>query len=159
LTRFGITIKIYKFRTIKQAYSGAPEVGFKKLGRPELIARYRSNGDWLPDDPRFSKIGRFLWHSSLDEIPQLFNVLKGDLSLVGPRALHPAELEQFDKKDLILTVKSGLTGLAQVSGRRSINFAERRKLDLFYVQNWTAWLDLTILFKTIRVVFRRIGER
>jgi exopolysaccharide biosynthesis polyprenyl glycosylphosphotransferase len=158
LTRFGHAVTIYKFRTIKQAYGGPPETGFKKLGRPELIAEYRRNGDWLPDDPRFSKIGRFLWHSSLDELPQLFNVVKGDISLVGPRALHPAELEHFDKKDLILTVKSGLTGLAQVSGRRSISFDERRKLDLFYVQNWTAWLDLTIIIKTLRVVFRRIGE-
>lgn len=159
LTRFGNKINVYKFRTIKRAYSGPPEAGFKKLGQPELIEKYRANGDWLPEDPRFSKIGRFLWHTSLDELPQLFNVVIGNLSLVGPRALHPAELEQFDKKDLILTVKSGLTGLAQVSGRRSIDFAERRKLDLFYVQNWSLWLDISILIKTLRVVFRKIGEK
>ncbi|OGL35508.1 hypothetical protein A3F05_00085 [Candidatus Saccharibacteria bacterium RIFCSPHIGHO2_12_FULL_47_17] len=157
LTRFGHTATIYKFRTIKQAYSGSPEEGFRKLGRPELISEYRRRGDWLPDDPRFSRIGRFLWHSSLDELPQLINVVKGDMSLVGPRALHPDELDKYDKRDLILAVKSGITGLAQVSGRRQISFAERRKLDLYYVQNWSIWLDLTILIKTIRVVFRKIG--
>lgn len=159
LTRFGHTATIYKFRTIKQKFSGPPEVGFRKLGRPELIEQYRKNGDWLPDDPRYSQFGRFLWHSSLDELPQLINVIKGDLSLVGPRALHPAELEQYSKKDMILTVKSGITGLAQVSGRRDINFAERRKLDLYYVQNWSIWLDVTILIKTARVIFRRIGNK
>lgn len=159
LTRFGHRASIYKFRTIKKAYGGPPEEGFKKLGRPELLDQYRKNGDWLPDDPRFSKIGRFLWHSSLDELPQLINVVKGDLSLVGPRALQPHELEQHDKKDLILAVKSGLTGLAQVSGRREISFTERRKLDLYYVQNWSIWLDFMILIKTLRVVFRRIGEK
>ncbi len=157
LTRFGHIATIYKFRTIKQAYSGSPEEGFKKLGRPELIGDYRKLGDWLPDDPRFSRIGRFLWQSSLDELPQLINVVRGDLSLVGPRALHQAELEKFDRKDLILSVKSGMTGLAQVSGRRTISFQERRKLDLYYVQNWSFWLDLTILIKTLRVIFRRIG--
>lgn len=158
LTRFGHIATIYKFRTIKQAYGGPPEQGFKKLGQPQLINEYRRLGDWLPQDPRYSRIGRFLWHSSLDELPQLFNVIKGDLSLVGPRALHPDELDKYDKKDLILAVKSGITGLAQVSGRRQISFAERRKLDLYYVQNWTIWLDLVILIKTIRVIFRRIGE-
>lgn len=157
LTRFGHTATIYKFRTIKQAYSGPPEEGFKKLGRPELISEYRRRGDWLPDDPRYSDIGRFLWRSSLDELPQLINVVKGDMSLVGPRALHPDELDKYDKRDLILAVKSGITGLAQVSGRRQISFEERRKLDLYYVQNWSLWLDLTILIKTLRVIFRRIG--
>lgn len=158
LTRFGGSVRIYKFRTIKHQLSGSPEEGFKKLGQSQLIEKYRANGDWLPNDPRFSKLGRFLWHSSIDELPQLFNVLKGDISLVGPRALHSDELDKFDKKDLILSVKSGLTGLAQVSGRRSISFEERRKLDLFYVQNWSFWMDIMILIKTLRVIFRRIGE-
>jgi lipopolysaccharide/colanic/teichoic acid biosynthesis glycosyltransferase len=81
-------------------------------------------------------------------------VLKGDISLVGPRALVPEELSLFEKRHAILSVKSGLTGLAQVSGRRNINFNERRKLDMFYVQNWSFWLDIVILFKTLRVVLR-----
>lgn len=160
LTRFGSPIKVYKFRSHKLAYSGlTPEKAFTKMGRPELIKKYRDNGDYLSDDPRVSHLGHFFRRTSLDELPQLLNILKGDLSFVGPRALHPSELEHYDKKDLILTVKSGLTGLAQVSGRRDISFDERRKLDLYYVQNWSLWLDITILIKTIRVVFRRSGAR
>jgi undecaprenyl-phosphate galactose phosphotransferase len=88
-------------------------------------------------------------------LPQLFNVIKGDISLVGPRALQVNELEKYDKKDLILAIKSGLTGLAQISGRRNISFEERRKLDLYYVQNWSFWMDLVILLKTVRAVINR----
>ncbi|MBI2285672.1 sugar transferase [Candidatus Saccharibacteria bacterium] len=160
LTRFGSQIQIYKFRSMKRDYTGmSPEEAFTKMGRPELVRQYRSGGDQLPKDPRVTRLGRFLRASSLDELPQLFNVVRGDISLVGPRALYPPELEKYDKKDLILAIKSGLTGLAQVSGRRSISFEERRKLDLYYVQNWSLWMDLVILVKTIRVVLSRIGAR
>jgi lipopolysaccharide/colanic/teichoic acid biosynthesis glycosyltransferase len=129
------------------------------MGKPELIRTYRANGDYLPADPRISRIGRFLRNSSLDELPQLINIFKGDISFVGPRALQPHELEQHAKKDLILAVKSGLTGLAQVSGRRDLPAPERRKLDLYYVQNWSLWLDITILIKTVRVVLARSGAK
>ena len=89
-------------------------------------------------------------------MPQLFNVLKGDISLVGPRALIPQEINQYKKKDIILAVKSGVTGLAQVSGRRDISFEERRRLDVYYVQNWSILLDIQIIFKTrASVIFRR----
>lgn len=160
LTRFGGMTKIYKFRTHKKIYTNmTPETAFTKMGRPELIKAYRAGGDHIPNDPRVSRIGRFLRRTSLDELPQLINIVKGDISLVGPRALQPHELEKHDKKDLILAVKSGLTGLAQVSGRRDISFEERRKLDLYYVQNWSLWLDLVILVKTIKVVFGRIGAK
>jgi exopolysaccharide biosynthesis polyprenyl glycosylphosphotransferase len=160
LTRFGGTVGIYKFRTMKRAYNGiTPEEAFTKMGRPELIKRYRDGGDQIPNDPRVNTIGRFLRHTSLDELPQLFNIVKGDISLVGPRALQPHELEKHDKKDLILAVKSGLTGLAQVSGRRNISIEERRKLDLYYVQNWSLWMDMMIILKTIRVVLNRIGAK
>jgi exopolysaccharide biosynthesis polyprenyl glycosylphosphotransferase len=160
LTRFGTKITIFKFRSMRRAYTGmTPEEAFTKMGRPELIKPYREGGDQLPSDPRISRLGRFLRSTSLDELPQLFNVVKGDISLVGPRALSPAELAQFSKKELILAVKSGLTGLAQVSGRRDISFEERRKLDLYYVQNWSLWFDLVILAKTVRVVLRGIGAR
>jgi lipopolysaccharide/colanic/teichoic acid biosynthesis glycosyltransferase len=77
--------------------------------------------------------------------------------LVGPRALVPEEINAAEAKHSIVSVKSGLTGLAQVSGRRDISFEERRKLDLFYVQNWSFWLDITILFKTLRVIFSGRG--
>ncbi len=160
LTRFGNTTKVYKFRTHKKIYTNmTPEEAFTKMGKPEFIKAYRSGGDQIPNDPRVSRIGRFLRHTSLDELPQLINIVKGDISLVGPRALQAHELEKHDKKDLILAVKSGLTGLAQVSGRRDISTDERRKLDLYYVQNWSLWLDLIILVKTVRVVFGRIGAR
>jgi len=160
LTRFGNMAKIYKFRTHKKAYTDmTPEAAFTKMGRPELVKTYRAGGDHILNDPRVSHIGRFLRRTSLDELPQLINIVKGDISLVGPRALQPHELEQHDKKDLILAVKSGLTGLAQVSGRRNISKDERRKLDLYYVQNWSLWLDLVILAKTVRVVLGRIGAK
>lgn len=136
-----------------QAYTDmSPEDGFAKMGRPELAKEFRAQGDQLPRDPRVTPVGRFLRRTSLDELPQLINVIKGDISLVGPRALDAFELEKYAKKNLILAVKTGLTGLAQVSGRRDISFEERRKLDLYYVQNWSFWLDMTILVKTIRVV-------
>lgn len=157
LTRFGTLARIYKFRSHKRQYTGlTPEQAFAKLGRPELIQIYREGGDRLPDDPRISHIGKFLRRTSLDELPQLVNILKGDISFVGPRALQPHELEQHAKKDLILAVKSGLTGLAQVSGRKDLPVPERRKLDLYYVQNWSLWLDLVIITKTFRVVINRI---
>lgn len=158
--RFNRKIKILKFRTNLHAYHRmTPEQGFAKMGRPELAKKYRDNGDYLENDPRISRTGRFLRRTSLDELPQLFNVIKGDLSLVGPRPLEPFEMEKYEKKHGVLSVKSGLTGLAAISGRRDIPFVERRKLDLYYVQNWSFWLDMTILFKTLRVVLSRKGAK
>ena len=160
LTRFNQKFRVYKFQTLKKRYNGlTPEQGFTKMGKPELIKKYRDNGDFLAYDPRLTSFGRFMRKTSLDELPQLFNVIKGDISLVGPRALIPQELEQYAKKHTILSVKSGLTGLAQVSGRKSISFDERRKLDTYYVQNWSFWLDFVILIKTIRVVLSGEGAK
>ena len=129
------------------------------MKRPELIELYRKNGDQLADDPRISRAGKFLRATSLDEIPQLWNVVHGEISLVGPRALDIYELDKYDKKNLILSVKSGLTSLALVSGRHAMSFDERRKLDLYYVQNWSFWLDVVIVTKTIRVVIERLFRR
>ncbi len=160
LTRFNGTINIYKFRTLKPAYNGmSPEEAFAKMGKPELAEKYRKNGDFIKKDPRISKVGRFLRATSLDELPQLINILKGDISLVGPRALVPAELENYPYKSLILSVKSGLTGLAQISGRKDIPFEERRKLDLYYVQNWSFWLDLKIIYRTVLQVLTGRGAK
>lgn len=156
LTRFNQPFKVFKFRSHKKAYNGlSPEDAFAKMGRPELVKEYRDNGDFLDDDPRVTRLGKFLRKTSLDEIPQLFNVIKGDISLVGPRALVPDELELYAKRHTILSVKSGLTGLAQVSGRKSISFDERRQLDMYYVQNWSFWLDIVILLKTVRVIITK----
>jgi exopolysaccharide biosynthesis polyprenyl glycosylphosphotransferase len=160
LTRFNKTVRIFKFRTYYHAYHRmTPEEGFIKLGQPELIKEYRANGDSLENDPRVSPIGKFLRRTSLDEILQLINVVKGDISLVGPRSLEPFELDSYEFKSLILSVKSGLTGLAQISGRRDISFEERRKLDMYYVQNWSIWLDIRIIVQTIYTVLSGRGAK
>lgn len=158
LTRFNHKFKVFKFRSQYKKYDGTtPEEAFTKMGRPELIKLYRENGDYLRHDPRVTPLGRFLRRTSLDELPQLINVVRGDISLVGPRALIPQELDVYAKRHAILSVKSGMTGLAQVSGRRDIDFEERRKLDLYYVQNWSFWSDLVILIKTVWIVLFHKG--
>ena len=163
LTRFGDSFTIYKFRSLKIAYNGIdPEAGFKKMGRPDLIKPFRANGDFLENDPRISRFGKFIRKLGLDELPQLWNVLKDDISLVGPRALIAEELNQSEDKDTILNVKSGLTSLAVVAGRQeTLPFEQRRKLDVYYVQNWSFALDIQILFKTFLLVLfaRDRGEK
>lgn len=160
LTRFNQTFRVFKFRTQYRKYDGTtPEEAFAIMGRPELAKIYRENGDYIAKDPRVTPVGRFLRATSLDELPQLINVVRGDISLIGPRPLIPEELAAYKKRHTILSVKSGLTGLAQVSGRRDISFEERRKLDLYYVQNWSMWLDIVIFVKTIRSVFGRQGAK
>jgi len=160
LSRYNNQISIYKFRTMKRAYSGmSPEESFEKMGKPELAKKYRANGDHIPNDPRVTRIGKLLRITSLDELPQLLNILKGDISLVGPRALVAQELENYPYKNLILSVKSGLTGLAQTSGRKDLPFEERRKLDLYYVQNWTFWLDIKIIIRTFVEIVKSTGAK
>lgn len=160
LTRFNCQFFCYKFRTVKKKYNSlTPEKAFELMGQPDLAKQYRENGDFLAFDPRFTLIGRFLRRTSLDELPQLFNVLKGDISLVGPRALIAQELDAYVKKHFILSVKAGVTGLAQISGRRDISFEERRKIDMFYVQHWSFWLDITILLRTVRNVLLGLGAK
>ena len=160
LTRFNRKVKIYKFRSMKPEYCGlSPEDAFRKMRRKKLVKEYRKNGDYLENDPRITKLGDFLRKTSLDELPQLINVVKGDISLVGPRALVPGELKNYGDRSLILSVKSGLTGLAQVSGRRDISFSERRSLDIYYVQNWSVRFDLQILMRTIKAVITGKGAK
>lgn len=155
LTRFNTVFKVYKFRSHYAKFDGKKdEEVFAMVGKPELIREYRKNGDRLQNDFRVTPVGKFIRRTSLDELPQFFNIFRGDISIVGPRALIPEELNLYEKKHTILSVKSGLTGLAQVSGMRDISFEERRKLDTYYVQNWSFWLDLTILVKTIKTVIR-----
>ncbi len=160
VTRFNHKIKVFKFRTMKRKYSGKGDVwALKDLGREDLAEMFQK-GQKLPEDPRVSLVGRFLRRFSLDELPQLINVLKGDISLVGPRAVVAEELKFYEKKSpLLLSVKTGITGLAQVSGRSNLDYYERAKLDLYYVQNWSFWMDLMILIKTVKVVFQRSGAR
>lgn len=160
LTRFNNEFRVFKFRTHRNGLSGLTDKqAFAKLGKPGLYEKYRDNGYALDNDPRLTRLGHFLRRTSLDELPQLFNVIKGDISLVGPRPLIPEEINTYDKKHTILSVKSGLTGLAQVSGRQNISFAERRKLDMFYVQNWNFWSDIVILIKTAKAVLTGRGAK
>jgi undecaprenyl-phosphate galactose phosphotransferase len=112
----------------------------------------------LKDDPRISKLGDFLRRNSLDELPQLFNVLKSEMSLVGPRPIVEEELEKYGlEKSYYLMVRPGMTGLWQVSGRNDVDYETRVYLDAWYVKNWSLWYDLAILFKTIKVVLWRNG--
>ena len=113
---------------MKPEYCGmSPEEAFTKMGKPNLIKKYRAGGDMIKTILVLLK-SAISSARPLDELPQLFNVLKGDISLVGPRALVPGELHHYGDRSLLLSVKSGLTGLAQVSGRRDISFEERRAL-------------------------------
>lgn len=112
----------------------------------------------LKNDPRITKIGHFLRKTSLDELPQLFNVLKGEMSLVGPRPIITAELERYnDEVDYYLLSKPGMTGLWQVSGRSDVDYETRVYLDAWYVKNWSMWNDIAILFKTVGVVLKKDG--
>jgi len=112
----------------------------------------------LKADPRISKLGHFLRRTSLDELPQLFNVLKSEMSLVGPRPIVQEELQKYGlEKSYYLMVRPGMTGLWQVSGRNDVDYETRVYLDVWYVKNWSLWYDLALLFKTVKVVMSRSG--
>lgn len=160
LSQFSKPVRLIKFRSMSDKYGKADAADeFEAMGRPDLAAEYRRDHK-VKDDPRITKFGNFLRITSLDELPQIFNVLKGDLSLVGPRPILPQEVKFSDGKAALLhSVKSGVTGLWQVSGRSELSFDERIELETFYAQNWSFWLDIKILFKTIAVVIRKQGAR
>ncbi len=109
----------------------------------------------MHDDPRITRVGRFLRKTRIDELPQLFNVLKGEMSLVGPRPHEPEEVGQYERHHKkLLVVKAGMTGMAQISGSSNLPFEEEVKLDTYYIENWSLFLDIKILLKTIILVFR-----
>ncbi|MDD3818308.1 MAG: sugar transferase [Actinomycetota bacterium] len=142
-------IRIYKFRTMVKDADKQDEI-LSKLYDKE-------SGFKIKDDPRITRVGKFLRKTSLDEFPQIINVMKGELSIVGPRALAIEEgdqLEEWEKKRM--TVKQGITGLWQISGRSDLSYEERMKLDLYYIHNWSLWLELKIIYFTVlRVLFRK----
>lgn len=112
----------------------------------------------LRSDPRVTAIGSWLRKYSLDELPQLLNVLKGQMSLVGPRMITPAELQKYAPYEaLLLTVKPGITGHWQVEGRQEVSYAERVRMDVYYITNWSLWLDLKILLRTPSRIIRAQG--
>ncbi|MGQ0285791.1 undecaprenyl-phosphate galactose phosphotransferase WbaP [Pasteurellaceae bacterium 22721_9_1] len=124
---------------------------------PEARAEWEKDFK-LKNDPRITKIGHFIRKTSLDELPQLFNVLKGEMSLVGPRPIVKDELERYEEDvDYYLMAKPGMTGLWQVSGRNDVDYETRVYFDAWYVKNWSLWNDIAILFKTVNVVLKRDG--
>jgi len=157
--RVGRNGKIFlclKFRTM---YEDAEE----KL-TAMLVKNPDLNDEWLKyrkikEDPRITRIGRFLRSTSLDELPQIFNVLKGEMSLVGPRPVTQIEIDEYYREmaALCFSVPPGITGLWQVSGRNQESYDHRIALDSWYVRNWNLWLDIIILFKTIRIVIKQEG--
>jgi lipopolysaccharide/colanic/teichoic acid biosynthesis glycosyltransferase len=123
---------------------------------PELEREYRDFHK-LAADPRITRVGAFLRRFSLDELPQLWNVLRGQMSLVGPRAYLPREIRDMEGLErVVLRVRPGLTGLWQVSGRNALNFSSRVEVDMHYVQNASPWLDLYVLARTVPVAL--MGE-
>jgi len=146
----------YKFRSMA---TNSAEL-LQKLLQSDPVAK----AEWeasqkLRNDPRVTRIGRILRETSLDELPQLFNVLKGDMSLVGPRPIVDDEIPRYSHRiSAYKRVRPGVTGMWQVNGRSDTSYAARVKFDSYYVRNWSVFLDVRILFKTIGVVLKRDGS-
>jgi len=147
----------YKYRTM---YENSEELLQRYLlEHPDEVSYYEEYHKYKKD-PRITKIGAILRATSLDELAQVINILKGEMSFVGPRPYMLSESKKLGKnQDLILKVKPGITGLWQVSGRNNLTFAERNELETWYIKNWSLWSDFTIFLKTIKVIFLQIGVR
>ncbi|MEH8083322.1 undecaprenyl-phosphate galactose phosphotransferase WbaP [Gallibacterium anatis] len=157
-TRIGRNKKAFKCLKFRSMVLNSQEVLQQLLANdPEARAEWQKDFK-LKNDPRITKVGHFLRKTSLDELPQLFNVLKGEMSLVGPRPIVRSELARYnDDVDYYLMAKPGMTGLWQVSGRNDVDYITRVYYDAWYVKNWSIWNDIVILFKTIKVVLNRSG--
>lgn len=141
----------FKFRTM------IPDADEYLLLHPELMEKYQQNMK-LSGDPRITRLGKFLRKTSIDELPQLFNVLVGQMSLVGPRIIHPSELPRYGEwARKRISVKPGITGLWQISGRQHISYSERVLLDMQYIDHRSLFIDLTILVKTLKVFIVHTG--
>lgn len=150
----GKLFNFYKFRTMKP---NTHNLRYNELSH--LDTRQGTPMVKIKNDPRVTKIGKILRATSLDELPQLFNVLKGEMSLVGPRPHLPEEVAKYERHHrFVLTVKPGITGMAQISGRSDLDFEQEVKLDTYYIENWSLLLDLKILIKTVLVVFKKYEE-
>lgn len=147
--------RLWKFRTM---VPDADQVLDRYLAaHPEAAAEWQANHK-LKNDPRITRVGRLLRRSSLDELPQLWNVLRGDMSLAGPRPVVDAEVPHYGAAwPLYVLAKPGLTGLWQISGRNDTTYRRRVELDSSYVRNWSLKLDFLVLFKTVKVVLKGKG--
>lgn len=151
----GKIIKIYKYRSMVPNAEQILEELMEK--DPKIREEYLTNKK-LDPDPRVTPLGAFLRKTSLDEMPQFINVLKGDMSLIGPRPYLPREIDDMGKYyKTIIKSKPGITGMWQANGRSDVGFADRCKLDDYYYNNWSIWLDVIIIVKTIKAVLRHDG--
>ena len=155
----------YKFRTMK---ANADEEVHREMYRKNIEGDAQANAGntekpvfgKVKNDPRITKVGKFLRRTSLDELPQFLNVLRGDMSVVGARPPIPYEVAEYDLRHRRrLDMKPGITGLWQVSGRNRLTFEEMVKIDLYYIENWSLWLDLKIILLTLPAVLRGDGAR
>lgn len=149
----GELFQFYKFRSMHDKTHN--------LRYTELAGKNKRRGPYfkISDDPRITKIGRLLRKYDIDELPNFWSVLKGDMSIVGPRPHLPDEVEKYDlHHKFVLSVKPGITGISQVSGRSNLDFTEEMALDTFYIENWSLWLDLKVCIQTIWVIVRGRGE-
>lgn len=143
------------FRQVRPGLHGKP---FQMMKFRTMTDERNVRGELLPDDRRLGPFGRFLRSASLDELPELFNVLKGEMSLVGPRPLLMDYLHLYSKRQARRhEVRPGITGWAQVNGRNALSWEEKFELDVWYVENQSLWLDIRILFKTVWQVIKRDG--
>ncbi len=149
--RHGRRFYALKFRTM------IPDADRYLEKHPELLQKFRKNMK-LENDPRVTRVGRFLRKTSLDELPQLYNVLIGQMTLIGPRIIHPSELPRYGKYAAKrLSLRPGITGLWQISGRQHISYQERVQLDMLYIDTRCFYVDLVILIKTLKVFIKHTG--
>ncbi|MDQ1267789.1 MAG: hypothetical protein QG560_432 [Campylobacterota bacterium] len=148
----------YKYRTMYE--SSQEMLGEYLLKNPDEVVYYEKFHKYK-NDPRITKVGRFLRKTSLDELPQFYNILKGDMNLIGPRPYMLQELNDIgeENREIILKVNPGITGLWQVSGRNKLTFKKRVGLDVWYIQNWSLWMDFVVFLKTIKVVLLKVGAK
>jgi Undecaprenyl-phosphate galactose phosphotransferase WbaP len=153
--REGREFTVWKFRTMVQE---AEAVLAATLAENPAVRREWEAARKLKADPRVTRFGRMLRRTSLDELPQLWNVLRGEMSLVGPRPIVAEEIRRYGEGFQLYTqVRPGLSGLWQVSGRNNLDYAQRVRLDGYYIRNWSAWLDIEILLQTLWALVRGEG--
>lgn len=155
-----VPFEIMKFRSMYNEYCVGPRYGGKQAEEKYKELKQMGNERVGPlfkmkKDPRITSVGRVIRRLRIDELPQLFNVLRGEMSLVGPRPHLPEEVAEYDKYHRkLFTIKPGMSGMAQVAGNAGLAFEEEAKLDIAYIENWSLWLDITLILKTIVILFK-----